>query len=97
MSKHEALRNERIENALEEALNAAAPDPESWTAGHEAFYGGNHGTLDEQLEHALNAAAPDPESWTAGWDKFHELFHESASGFLVAKLRSIPSYFAKRK
>lgn len=92
-------REDKIQIALEEALNVAtldAPDGESWMAGWDAFYQDHHDTLAGQLEHALDAAAPDSESWTAGWDKFHELYHESASGFLVEKLRNIPSYF-KRK
>lgn len=96
MSKHEASRDDQIQSALEEALNAAAPDPESWTAGWDAFYQDDHDTLDGQLEHALDAAAPDSESWTAGWEKFHELYHETASSTILGRLRAIPSYF-KRK
>ena len=55
--------------SLHKALDAAAPDQESWLAGQaafdEAFLAGSG--LDSAYTAALDAAAPDQESWLAGW------------------------------
>ena len=56
------------EEALELALDAAAPDKGAWVAGQDAFYNSlSQRKGSEQAFHdALDAAAPDGESWQRG-------------------------------
>lgn len=55
------------------ALDASAPDGESWVKGQEVFWEtlrSSDGDLEKTLEAALNTAAPDRESWIKGQRAF---------------------------
>lgn len=62
-------------DALYAALDAAAPDRESWLSGKDAFNAAEAQTsqhfLDDSLVAALNAAAPDGHSWLDGREAFY--------------------------
>lgn len=60
---------------IERALDAAAPDGESWRKGHTVFWDRlSKGTIGQALSKALDAAAPDAASWLAGEAAFAEGF-----------------------
>lgn len=61
--------------ALEAALNAAAPDGGSWELGEWTYNDSKSKGFDtyESLKKALDAAAPDGETWTRGKEAFYAI------------------------
>ena len=58
--------------ALSEALDASAPDRDSWINGESVFWQSirSGATLEDALKNALDASAPDGDSWINGWNAF---------------------------
>jgi hypothetical protein len=64
----ETIMTHTNEESLIAALDAAAPDGDSWLKGQAAFYSTIEGNNDIEAGYyaALDAAAPDEESWKRG-------------------------------
>ena len=63
----ETIMNTDNSQILSLVLDAAAPNPEYWSKGYDAY----HSSTDAELERyyaALDAAAPDKERWRNGYD-----------------------------
>lgn len=75
--------NEKINVALDAALDAAAPDQVSWIAGERTFENMRlcGDSIEESLYAALDAAAPDNGAWKAGYDRFQELYFTTQPGW----------------
>ncbi len=65
-------RGQTLQSALVAALDAAAPDEESWKCGWATFWSAlqNDCTLHAALVRTLNATAPDQEFWMQGYEAF---------------------------
>ena len=72
---HTATRQTK---ALHAALDAAAPDQESWLAGEATFNEArsNNESIEDALSFALDNSAPDQEPWVAGRKAFYELLND---------------------